>query len=118
MALEVVSIAEFKELLHVHLFFASKYLVGLDKSPLILLLSSDEYDGACYRASWVVDVYAVGTRCRSVGTDDVRTGAVRRRSAGKARVLLASRLHALTAAQLSVVAVSICVTPFRISNVL
>ena len=56
----------------------------------------------------MIDMCAVGARCRSVGTDDVRSGAVRRRSAGKTRVLLTSRIQTLTAAELSVVAVRTC----------
>ena len=43
---------------------------------------------------------AVGARCRSVGTDDVRTGAVRRRRAAESRVLLASRIQTVTTCRL------------------
>jgi len=67
----------------------------------------------CEIAYWVgwrvlrVSVYVrtVVARCRSVGTDDVRTGAVRRRSAGKARLLPASWIPSVSAAQLFITAV-------------
>jgi len=45
----------------------------------------------------MVDVRTVVTRCRSVGTDDVRAGTVRRCSAGKTRFVLASRIPTLSA---------------------
>jgi len=67
----------------------------------------------CEIAYWIgwrvlrgsVYVRTVVARCRRVGTDDVRTGAVRRRSAGKARLLPASWIPSLSAAQLFISAV-------------
>ena len=49
-----------------------------------------------------VYVRAVVAGCRCVGADDIGTGAVRRRSTGQARVLLAPRIPTLSAAQLLV----------------